>query len=50
MDAIITLRKQKIKLEPGWLARQMAEVRKECATWPRCLDPLRKLNADLVKK
>ncbi len=30
-----------IKLEPGWLARQMAEVREECKDWPKCLDPLR---------
>jgi hypothetical protein len=39
-----------VKLDPGWLARQMAEVRKECANWPKCLDGLRTINAELVRK
>ena len=41
---------QKVKLKPGCLVRQMAEVREECSTWPKSLDPLRHLNAELVQK
>jgi hypothetical protein len=39
-----------VKLKPGWLARQMAEVRKDCENWPKCLDGLRTLNAELMRK
>lgn len=42
------IKMKSIKLEPGWLERQMAEVREECKNWPKILDPLRSLNADLV--
>jgi len=37
-----------IQLEPGWLARQMREVRLEVEKWPDVLNPLRSLNSALV--
>jgi hypothetical protein len=39
---------ESIKLEHGWLARQMKEVREEVRGWPEVLKPLRTLNASLV--
>lgn len=41
---------ESIKLEPGWLARQMQEVRAEVQNWPPALMPLRSLNASLVHR
>lgn len=41
---------ESIKLEPGWLARQMQEVRAEVQNWPPALMPLRTLNASLVHR
>ncbi len=41
---------REVKLEPGWLARQMREVRKETRDWPAVLRPLLTLNAELVRK
>ena len=39
---------ESIKLERGWLARQMQEVRENVQYWPDVLAPLRTLNASLV--
>ena len=39
-----------VKLPPGWLAKQMAEVRESCKNWPTELQPLLSLNAELVRK
>jgi len=41
---------ESIKLEPGWLARQMREVREEVLRWPEVLVPLTTLNASLVHR
>ena len=38
-----------IKLPVGWLAKAMAEVRESCKNWPKELQPLLSLNAELVK-
>ena len=41
---------ESIKLEPGWRARQLQEVRAEVQNWPAALMPLRTLNASLVHR
>lgn len=40
---------REVKLEPGWLERQMKEVREETRNWPAVLRPLLTLNAELVR-
>lgn len=39
-----------IKLKEGWLARQMEEISRESANWPRVMMPLTSINSDLVQK
>ncbi len=39
-----------IELEQGWLVRQMEEVRREVASWPDAVKPLRTINASLVQQ
>lgn len=39
---------ESVKLEKGWLACQMQEVREEVKQWPEILWPLRRLNESLV--
>jgi hypothetical protein len=37
-----------IKLEEGWLVRQMAEVRREAQSWPEVMKLITSINASLV--
>lgn len=41
---------ESIKLEKGWLARQMQEAQKSVKQWPEILWPLRHLNESLVQE
>jgi hypothetical protein len=41
---------EELFLEPGWLKRQMDEVRENVSKWPDCLKPMLHINEEITKK